>query len=167
MTWRGLAMSFPLQIWERRSGSELWDDAERVPASRAFGEDGALLWRLLLLLRLCGALNLWHRLRCFCLVQGSVADFLSGFQHLFYFNDLSLIPLLFPLRTSSRDTRLCVQISWRTTMTGWASWVVAYNQQSTSFVRINILVKCLFRCSQNTRSSCILRTTSPSDSLWR
>lgn len=30
--------------------------------------------------------------------------------------------LLLPLRISSQDTRLCVQISWRTITTGWVFW---------------------------------------------
>lgn len=66
-----------VQIWECRSGSELWNDAERVPAPWAFGTDSALLWRLLLLFPLCGALNLWHRLRCLCLIQGALPHFLA------------------------------------------------------------------------------------------
>lgn len=119
-----------MQIWECRSSSELWNDAERVPASWAFGTDGALLWGVLLLLPLRGALNLWHCLRRICLFQGTLPYFLPVFQY-FHNNSSYLMSwcLLFLLRISSQDTRLCVQISWRTIMTGWVfsrkiwSWI--------------------------------------------
>lgn len=132
-----------MQIWECRSGSELWDDAEGVSASRPSGTDGALLWRVLLLLPLRGALDVWHCFRCFRLVQGTPTHFPCNLQYP-RTNSSYLIPraLVFPFRISSPDTRLCVRISWRTIMTGWASssswclsskWKNAHAEANTLF----------------------------------
>lgn len=64
------------------------------------------------------------------------------FQHL-HNSYLISCTLLFPLRISSQDTRLCVQISWKTIMTGWAFqcgfWSLNWRN---AHVVPNILLKC-------------------------
>lgn len=166
MLW--LCLCWPLQVWECRGGSELWDDAEGVSAPRAPGPDGALLRGLLLLLPLRGALHFWHRLGCFRLLQGWPPHHSLLFPAV-YNPTWCLIsrPLVFHLRISSPDTRSCAQTSWRTTMTGWA--VRSYSTVLISDWKIasNTPDQMSSRCSRNMRSFCIRRTTSPNDSLWR
>lgn len=154
---------YPAQVWESRSCSELWDDAEGVFAPWAFGADSAVLWRVLLLLPLRGALNLWHRLRRFRFIQGTLPYFYPKCG-VFTPAALSWSPL-FPVRISSQDTRLCVLISWRRITTGWA---FECGFLFTSVGRLELTCfKMSLRCSQNMRSSCILTTMSPNGSLWR
>ncbi len=57
----------------RTSGDclDLWVNAEGVRQVWSASKDSAPFGAFLRLLQVCGGLNLWHRLRCLCHIQGT------------------------------------------------------------------------------------------------